>query len=315
MKKIHKLFFAIPFDSATKSQYERISKALRTRYESFTTVIGTDEVGPSPTYNKIATYKAQNRELTKQFVNQIQSADIVVADLTHNNPNVHLELGIALTQNMNILRVTGRSLQELGFDIRNLEVFAYKDEKSLRDKITYYIDMFLKIKQLPISDEFPQLYFKEPSVLELRAKKQEKEVDWQSKCSHEFKMRDGAIRVEFEILQARNPDDWFGVLFRAGDNPFVGSQLVYVRQDGRIGIVEYPGAIPVKTDENRREFTGRQTLEIEFENDYCCAKIDGSVLTTENLSYQAPGRVFQAALHADVNVYSVEMIRRDTIEW
>ena len=122
MKIGHKLFFAIPFDSATKNLYDRVCKKIRKRYPDVTTVIGNQEVGPSPEYSDFASLKAQNRELTRQFVTQIMDADIIIADLTHNNPNVHVELGIALTENKNILRVTGRSASELGFDIRNLEV-------------------------------------------------------------------------------------------------------------------------------------------------------------------------------------------------
>jgi nucleoside 2-deoxyribosyltransferase len=134
MKPDHKLFFAIPFDSATKNLYHRVTRAIRKRYPGVTTVIGNEEVGPSQRYSDIASFKAQNRELTRQFVAQIQDADIVVADLTHNNPNVHFELGIALMQNKNILRVTGRSISELGFDIRNLEAYQYKNEAQLVKK-------------------------------------------------------------------------------------------------------------------------------------------------------------------------------------
>ena len=104
MKTGHKLFFAIPFDSATRNLYERISCVIRKRYPAVTTLIGNHQVGPSPQYSDFASFKAQNRELTEQFVSQIMDADVVIADLTHNNPNVHVELGIALTENKNILR-------------------------------------------------------------------------------------------------------------------------------------------------------------------------------------------------------------------
>src|SRR5208283_2140794 len=145
MTKGYKLFFAIPFDSATKNLYGRISSRIRKQYSNVTTVIGSQEVGPSPEYSDFASFKAQNRELTRQFLAQITNADIVIADLTHNNPNVHVELGIALTQNKNILRVTGRSVLELGFDIRNLDVRQYKDERHLTKTIMDYLNNFFKI--------------------------------------------------------------------------------------------------------------------------------------------------------------------------
>ena len=95
MKKKHKLFFAIPFDSASKHLYERVCEKIREQYPALTTVTGNKEVGPCQRLSDIASFKAQNQELTEQFVAQIQESDIVIADLTHNNPNVHVELGIA----------------------------------------------------------------------------------------------------------------------------------------------------------------------------------------------------------------------------
>ena len=185
MKKDHKLFFAIPFDSATKNLYKRIGRQIRKKYPEITTVIGNEEIGPSPEYSDFASFKAQNRELTRQFVAQIMDADIVIADLTHNNPNVHIELGVALTENKNILRVTGRSVSELGFDIRNLEVLPYNSEADLKKKIMAYLDTFLKIKNIPISKEFVPLYFEEP-MAPLHLNALETGFDMQSNCPPEL---------------------------------------------------------------------------------------------------------------------------------
>lgn len=312
MKTEHKLFFAIPYDSATKNLYDLVCRRIRERYPSVTTVIGIQELGPSPEYSEIATFKAQNRELAKQFVDQIQESDIMIADLTHNNPNVHIELGIALMENKNILRVTGRSLLELGFDIRNLEVYQYENEDQLTKQIIRYLETFFKIKKLPISEDYKGLYCKEPTLLELRAG--EKKIDVQSNCPSNFMMRDGAIQVDFEILSANSPEDWFGIYFRAGGNPFMGSHLVYVRQNGNIEIAIYPGPHVLNVLETGQMIAGRRVLMVEFENDYCNVKIDDHQLTSYKLSYQAIGRVFQAAWCADINVHSVEMICRDTIE-
>jgi nucleoside 2-deoxyribosyltransferase len=125
MNKTRKLFFAIPFDSATRNQYDRVSAQIRNKYPEVTIVTGNEQIGPSQRYSDIATFKAQNRELNVQFVKQISEADIVIADLTHNNPNVHLELGIALEKSKNILRVIGRDVSNIGFDVRNLEATRY----------------------------------------------------------------------------------------------------------------------------------------------------------------------------------------------
>ncbi len=314
MKTHHKLFFAVPFDSATKILYEKISSKIRDRYPGVTTVIGNYEMGPSPNYSDIATFKAQNRELTDQIVRQIQDADIVVADLSHNNPNVHVELGVALVQNKNILRVTGRPLTELGFDIRNFQMFPYQDESQLNNKIESYLDTFFKIKGLPLMDEYPSLYYQEPSAkLEGAA---DGKLVVRSRSPRDFIMRDGAVHISFEFLNAPTEDDWFGFYFRAGDNPWIGSHLLYVRQSGKVEIVVYPGQSPIETWDTGQQLSGTQELTAQFENNYLEVQLNrGQSLQTEKLSHQAPGRVLPAAWRADVDVHSLEMICRDTIEW
>lgn len=314
MKTYRKLFFAIPFDSATKNLYEQVRDTIRKQYPTVTTVIGKQEVGPSPEYSDIASFKAQNRELTRQFVEQIRDSDIVIADLTHNNPNVHVELGIALIENKNILRVTGRSVTELGFDIRNLEVHYYKDGDQLTKTITDYLNTFLDIKRLPITNQFAQLYFKEPKPINLRAFQKPVELDIQSTCPAGFKMRDGAVKVEFEILNMKTPTNWFGIYFRAGDNPFIGSHLVYVRQNGMLEIAVYPGPHILDTMNLGQAISGKQVLTAQFENNYLELQIGSAQMTTDKLSYQSVGKVLPAAYCADVNLYSLEMICRDTIE-
>jgi nucleoside 2-deoxyribosyltransferase len=278
-------------------------------------VVGKEEVGPSPIYSDIVLFKSQNRELTKQIVAQIQYADIVIADLTHNNPNVHFELGIALMENKNILRVTGRSLTELGFDIRNLEVFSYKDENHLTKIIIQYMETFFKIKGLEFSEENAPLYFKGSGPIELKANNSSKNIDLQSNYPRNLVIRDGGIRVVFEISNARSPADWFGVYFRAVDPPWRASYLVYVRQSGHLEIAAYPGTRIIKKLSTGQHISGHHELTLEFENNYLEVHLGDFRLETDKLSHQIAGYVWSAAHYADVVVHSEEIVCRDTIEW
>jgi len=325
MKTHYRIFFAIPFDSATKNLYERIRIIIKERYKNLTisTVIGNKEIGPSPKYSDIAFFKSQNRELKEQFVRRIQDADIVIADLTDNNPNVHVELGIALKENKNILRVTGRSVSELGFDIRNLEVFRYENEKQLTNRITKYIDTFIKIKQLQISKRSGNLYYEETKIIHLKAMPQKNKslkigsdiFKYQLVCPRDFVMRDGAIRIKFNIIKAKTTEDWFGVFLRSADFPSTGSHLVYVRQNGLIELAVYPNFQVLKKVNTHQRISGKQDLFIQFENNFIDIRMGKAQFSYDKLTHQAVGRVFHAAYNADVDVYSAKMICRDTIEW
>lgn len=315
VKTSHMIFFAIPFDSASRNLYNRVSHSIRARYPTVTVIIGNKEVGPSPAYSDISSFKVQNRELNKQFVAQIRASDIVIADLTHNNPNVHFELGIALHENKNILRVTGRSHSELGFDIRNLEVNTYADETQLTKTIFRYLDTFFRIKKLTISKRHGVLYHRESTPIRLRAfdlTPHGFDAHWNTPVTRV--MRDSAIRVSFEILRAKTPDDWFGVYFRAGTSPIMGSHLVYVRQNGAVEMAIYPGPIVLASTSLAKARSGIQELTIEFENEQLAVRLGTARLVSDKLVHQTFGQVLPAAWDADVDVHSVEMICRDTIE-
>ena len=83
----YRVFFAFPFDSAIKPMYERIMTDLKTRCkERFQFLFGNSSViEPSPKFLKYQMFKEQNTDLLNQFLSNIKSCDVVVADLTYNN--------------------------------------------------------------------------------------------------------------------------------------------------------------------------------------------------------------------------------------
>jgi hypothetical protein len=310
IKASYRIFFAIPFDKATYAMYERIAEMIRAKY-SITTIMGTREIGPSRDYSDIASFKDQNTEMIEQMRLAIEGSDIIVADMTHNNPNVHFELGIALYLNKNIFKVTGRSLTELGFDIRGLEIFAYRDADDLFKRICNYLDLFMKIKNLPLSPEAGSLYQRFAF---------EKPIDANTNHAvgiialNGFRMRDGVVETTFAFETFMHSDDWFGIYLRFDSNPMLSSYLVYCRQNGLVEIAAYPGTKILK-----RELlvpggvNCEKVFSMELEGETVEARIDGKALRYDRLEIQSQGNVWLAAHQCKVICSKAEAVCHDTI--
>lgn len=220
MKNEFTIFFAIPFDSLTRDTYEKLTEKLRDHYKaqrqpySLTTIIGDKRVSPSKEYSEVSSFKAQNEDLHIQFVKDIKKSHVVIADLTNGNPNVHFELGIALATNKNILRVTGRQVHEIGFDIRNLAASEYVNADELLSIITKYLDVFFKIKRLGYERDLAELYREWPQI---NLPGTAEEVDktrgqiWRS-VNPIAVFRDGGIRLRAKFLYTLNESSWLGIV-------------------------------------------------------------------------------------------------------
>ena len=55
---------------------------------------------------------------------QIENADLIVADLTGRNPNVYYEVGYAAALRKSVIQIA-QSASDLPFDVRHLRTFSY----------------------------------------------------------------------------------------------------------------------------------------------------------------------------------------------
>ena len=171
------------------------------------------------------------------------------------------------------------------------------------------------IKSLTLSDVFPSLYAEEPSQLELQAYGPDKGIQFDSHIRTEYVLRDGELEIEFQFHQVNPPDHWFGLIFRAGSHPFLGSHLILLRSNGSVELVGFPGPRPIETLGTVGAISGRVLVNIQFENDFLELSLGNTTLRSKRLSHQSVGRVFLAAYGANVSVFSAKAICRDTIEW
>ncbi len=325
----YRIFFAIPFDAESMSIHrDYIIPNLQKNHDNkLICVIGNQQIGAPGMHDNIETFKMQNSELFRHFISQIRSADIVIADLTDNNPNVHVELGIALSYNKNILRVTRQSHERLGFDVRGYEVKQYRDKERLLDEIQKYVNLFLTIKNLDFKQENSKLYYHHPEIKEFRYWNIEEEKERYLKkissrpvvsiqhLDSNFHMRDGKVCVTFKIIDQSDKGDWFGVYLRAASMGFIyGSILVYVRKIGKLEIATYPGIKIIGKTDLGEECIGDKKLIIELEGDHIRANIDNTELKCSGLDIQSPGEVKFASWLCNADFWDTQMVCRDTIE-
>lgn len=332
MEKRLRMFFAIPFDPETMSMYKKyIIPRLEKNYgkqSKLECVIGNKVIGVPEPYGAIETFKMQNAELFDHFVKSIRDADIVVADLTGNNPNVHVELGIALFYNKNILRVTRGPYEHLAFDIRDYEVIQWKVKEDLFDTIKKNLDLFFQIKALDFKAENSRLYYYSPDKETLECWKDNKEKQriiahikskpglyTLSQKNTDFQMRDGKVRVTFNIVDQIDQNDWFGINLRTDGKGFShGSVLVYVRKKGILEIATYPGAKIRKSLQLSEPYSGDKTLKVELEGDRIRADLDNNMLDYSGLDIQSTGFVIFASLNSNSQFWNAQIVCRDTIE-
>ena len=83
-------------------------------------------------------------QITAQIVSGICSADIVIADLTDNSPNVCYELGIAHAATHNKTVLVSRTANDLPFDINHYGVIFYENTKGGIAKLRTELDKAIK---------------------------------------------------------------------------------------------------------------------------------------------------------------------------
>lgn len=324
ISKSYTVFLAFPFDAAIKPLYERTLKSLKKKYgHRLKFIYGNSSViPPCPVFDTIELFKSQNVDLFNQFYRNIRRSDIVVADLTHNNPNVHVELGIAISMNKNILRLTSRDMTEVGSDMRAYEINRYSSARDLSSRLTSYLDKFLNIKDLPLSKASGPLFREHvfsgmPTTLDGF---KDQSIPYRS-LDIGARIRDCGISTTFTITNVNDPSDWFGVYLRHGSpNPWAGrSYLVYIRRNGLLELAELPHIrVLGKAQYSELPPDESRILEISIDGSELMASLGSSTencLRVTDLDLQEPGNIAVGCHKNTVLLETVQTVCRDTIEW
>lgn len=218
----------------------------------------------------------RNKQLYDIFIDGISSCDLFIADITNYNPNVLVELGIAIQQNKNILIVTSQDIKDLPFDIRGLEAKKYQSKEELQQLIEREIKIYTEIKEQSFK---PGRFISTKRYLH-REKGLLTDKD-AVKISRIPKLKNLRIRVKFKFIFSTNHDyDWFGVSLRTQGPWRYYSELVLVRYSGKTRSLTWP--------EQRKENDGKKienfepekthTLEILIDENRLIAWVDDELV-------------------------------------
>ncbi len=185
----------------------------------------------------------RNKQLYDIFVDGIRSCDLFIADITNHNPNVMLELGVAIQLDKNILIVTSQKVNDLPFDIRGFEAKTYHSKDELQKLIEREIEIYTAIKEQNFdSKKIINKY--EPSSGGVVTNKNYLRIDVP-------KLKNLRMKVDFRFLYSTNHKwDWFGVHLRSQGPLAVLSELALVRYTGETRSVTWP--------EQRKENDGKK---------------------------------------------------------
>lgn len=225
------LFVAYPWDIYIQSMYENIFSEL---FEEWDIRHGSKVTLKDSDASSVEKFMNRNKYLYNIFVSAIGKSDFFIADVTKTNPNVMLELGVAIQLNKNVLIVTSDELKKLPFDISGFRVSRYKNKDELRKIIKDELRIFEKIRSQSFTKHFNGFYFQYPAEGELK----------HGQALHlpiPRNIKNLRLRIEYKFLTISNSHDWLGIHLRTQSPDIVKSELVYVRYNQKLESVSFPG--------------------------------------------------------------------------
>jgi len=271
------VFSAFKWDVHLLSTYETIFKSLQSKkeYSNLTFKYGSKVLPNEEKSFGVPEFINRNKQLYEIFVEGIESSDIFVADITGQNPNVMLELGIAMKLNKNILILKQKNEDEkFPFDIQGVHIQEYATVKELEKHIFEFIEMFSKIRNQTFDDYLQDHYVK---VDKIELATGPGGATFTTDPRLPSKIRNLRIRFSFEFLDHVSKQDWIGVHLRTQGPGRDNSELIYSRVNDQLEVLPWPtNNPPAKADPVQS--VGNNRLEITLLENQLSATSKSKVL-------------------------------------
>lgn len=265
------MFTAFQWDIHLFGTYEAIFKSLKKTYKNLTFKYGSKILPTEEKSLGIAEFINRNKQLYDIFVEGIESSDIFIADITDHNPNVILELGIAMKLNKNVLILKAKdSKEKFPFNIQSVQINEYASVTELEKIIFEFIDMYSRIKNQTFDNYLQERYIKIDKInLEgtkfIALPKVPKGI------------RNLRIKFKYNFVNYVSKMDWLGVHLRTQGPDRGNSELIYSRVNGELELLSWPSYKPSIKAKSIQP-SGNNFFEISLIEDGLDAKTNSKIL-------------------------------------
>jgi hypothetical protein len=135
-------------------------KSLNKRYEIIQRVV--EEAGMRA--ERVDRQFFHRQGITDRIIQQIESADILVADLSSGNPNVMYEVGWAHAKSQLFIPLTNKP-KKIPFDLKNKRHVIFGDLKDLKTKLARELEALKAEAELSYDPGDPECFIKNVSMI------------------------------------------------------------------------------------------------------------------------------------------------------
>lgn len=248
--------------------YEAIFKSLKKTYGNLTFKYGSKVLPAEENSLRIAEFINRNKQLYEIFVEGIESSDIFIADITNHNPNVMLELGIAMKLNKNVLILKAKDSKEKSpFNIQSVQINEYASVVELEKIIFEFIEMYSRIRNQTFDNYLQERYTKIDKII----------LDSTKFIRLAKEIRNLRIRFKYNFVNYVNKMDWLGVHLRTQGLDRGNSELIDARVNGELELLSWPSYKP-SIKANSINPSGNNFFEISLIENIIDAKTNSKTL-------------------------------------
>lgn len=270
------MFAAFKWNIHLFGTYEAIFKSLKSTYKNLTFKYGSKILPADEKSLGVTEFINRNKQLYNIFVEGIESSDIFIADITDHNPNVMLELGIAMKLNKNVLILKAKdSNEKFPFNIQSVQINEYATVPELEEIIFNFIEMYSKIRNQTFDNYIAERYIRVDKIC----------IEGTNFITHTHfpkRIKNLLMRFKYSFPDHVSTNDWVGIHLRTQGPERNNSELIYSRVNGRLESLSWPAHKPPIKGE-AKDTSDSDVFEISLVENKLCARTVSKKLADESV--------------------------------